>query len=101
MLSCRCRFAPSGALRVKGKQVQGLCDLVTVCGLLRHVETRPLRNREGGGASCREPGNLPSAGAEKKFPGSRGLDHAVFRPDPRRARPPSRRSRIIILFTFR
>ena len=59
---------------VKGKQVQILCDLVTVSG--KYSRSKPLRKREG--AAVRGPGSQETCRSlvQGVKPGLRGIGHA-------------------------
>lgn len=63
---------------VKGKQVQILCDLVTVTGEKTPLRcAQPLKNREGGVFAEPQPGNLPVLGTgAARCPGPRGIGRA-------------------------
>lgn len=53
---------------VKGKQVQVLCDLVTVCREYGAMKATGVKLGRRPDVSICEPGNLPSAGTGRIFP---------------------------------
>jgi len=64
--------------RVKGKQVQDLCDLVTVSGLKPSCKCSHCESGKATVFGNREPGNLPVwTVREKIFSGSRGIDRTI------------------------